>query len=134
MQIGKWQINDEIIARLLSAQTTGYVYAITDGTAVKLGKSADHPTLRLATLQTGNPRRLRLVAYTIGLKEQVVHKLFRRDRLLGEWFRITARLLDFIATWGWVEETEFDQLSTSLGVPNLQDRLARRKVAVSLWG
>src|SRR5262245_44306317 len=57
------------------------LYAITDGLAVKVGKSDGHPVMRLRTLQTGNPRELQLLAYTAGVPESVMHRRLERWRL-----------------------------------------------------
>jgi hypothetical protein len=65
-----------------------YTYAISDGTAVKIGRSAAHPICRLAALQVGNPRELRLVAWSVSVTEGEAHRRLHRWRLRGEWFRI----------------------------------------------
>jgi len=69
------------------------VYFITDGQAVKIGKTKYHPCSRLAQLQTGNPRELKLitVAYTnpqiYGMEiESFFHSVFRDHRIRGEWY------------------------------------------------
>jgi hypothetical protein len=84
------------------------VYAIIEGVdgarAVKLGKSAGHPSQRLATLQTGNPRPLRLLAYTRHLSERAVHLRWRSLRASGEWFNLDRGLLSELKTWDWLDE------------------------------
>lgn len=72
----------------------GFVYCITDGTAVKIGYSLK-PEARVAELQTGNPRRLRLLASMIGteLTEKALHVKYLRHNVLQEWFRPTTALL-----------------------------------------
>lgn len=85
-----------------SKDSSGYLYAISDGSAVKLGKSAAHPSTRLAALQTGNPRRLKL----IGLKkvnnrhtaEAAMHAKYIKNNILGEWFELNSWMaMDFDA-------------------------------------
>lgn len=73
-----------------------YVYFIREALGchahVKIGV-AKNPESRLAVLQTGNSRRLEIVA-TIGPVsekqaygiERKLHKKFRKHRLRGEWF------------------------------------------------
>jgi hypothetical protein len=83
------------------------VYAIierSESKAVKLGKSAGHPSQRLAELQTGNPRPLVLLAYTRHLSERAVHLRWRALRENGEWFRLDRGLLSELRTWDWLDE------------------------------
>lgn len=63
--------------------------------AVKVGHSSD---TRIADLQTGNPRELRLLAKLPGSRddEQALHARFihlHEDWMRGEWFRPTPELL-----------------------------------------
>lgn len=75
----------------------GYVYCITDGTAVKIGKSTNHPSNRLAELQTGNPRLLSLVAYVeadnVTIEEIRMHQKFAHLNVLGEWFEVHPEII-----------------------------------------
>ena len=80
-----------------------YCYAAWDGEFIKIGKSAKHPHQRVADLQTGNPRTLCLVAYTVEFREAQVHKTLSRYRVRGEWFRASAEVIDFIKGWTWVD-------------------------------
>lgn len=72
----------------------GYVYCITDGTAVKIGYSLK-PAARVAELQTGNPRPLRLLATIPGTEatEKSLHVKYLRYNVLQEWFRPARALL-----------------------------------------
>jgi hypothetical protein len=72
----------------------GYVYCITDGTAVKIGYSLK-PEARVAELQTGNPRPLRLLATQKGTEadEKALHVRYLHLNVLQEWFRPTNKLL-----------------------------------------
>lgn len=74
----------------------GYVYLISDGTAVKVGYSTK-PEARVNELQTGNPRELRLLAKKEGDEaiEAMLHTRFIDDNLILEWFRPTAALLSW---------------------------------------
>lgn len=68
----------------------GYVYFITDGEAIKIGYSTE-PKSRLATLQVGSPRQLRILASVPGTEEieQALHRKFVHLRVPDrrEWFR-----------------------------------------------
>ena len=69
-----------------------FLYCIQDGDLYKIGWAVD-PVKRLAHLQTGNPRPMRLIA-TLQCKcagqaqqrERYLHKTHRRHRVRGEWF------------------------------------------------
>lgn len=67
------------------------VYFITDGLNTKIGK-ADNVEERLKTLQTGNPKILKVaLIFDGGLKEEVEYqKLFigKQTRALNEWYRL----------------------------------------------
>ena len=84
---------------------TPRVYALTDGAAIKVGKSQWHPHDRLKTLATGNPRPLVLLAYTLTISESSAHRLFAPHHLYGEWFVPGKSLLEAISRWDWVDET-----------------------------
>ncbi len=69
-----------------------------DGGAIKIGCTAGDPRARLATLQTGNSRRLHLLASIPGgaAEEAALHERFAAYRVSGEWFRVDPYLLGFI--------------------------------------
>jgi acylphosphatase len=75
-------------ARAQRKGVQGYVYLISDGTAYKIGYSTN-PEKRVAELQTGNPRVLRLVAKMKGTEsdEKALHTRFHYANLVQEWFR-----------------------------------------------
>lgn len=75
-----------------------YLYAITDGEAIKFGSAWDVDA-RLKILQIGNSRELRCIGAILAKKgtESAVHKALFFQRLRGEWFTIcqqTARMVD----------------------------------------
>lgn len=72
----------------------GYVYCITDGTAVKIGYSVA-PEKRVPELQTGNPRVLTLLGFLKGTEadERRLHRKHRAENILQEWFRPTPAVL-----------------------------------------
>ena len=64
---------------------------------VKIGK-ADSPEQRLRELQTGNPERLFVIGLLSGNRERELHEMFAAERLHGEWFQSSERLLWWIKT------------------------------------
>lgn len=72
------------------SERLGVVYFVRDGAgAVKIGFTSDSPDKRLAALQTSNPNKLELVGFFAARKcdETTIHRMFRRHRLKGEWFK-----------------------------------------------
>lgn len=72
--------------------TSGFVYKIREvGGAVKIGESYDHPSNRVADLQTGNSRLLELVDFVFVQNRKAVerelHHRFKKWNVLGEWFQ-----------------------------------------------
>lgn len=78
-----------------------YVYFIKAGSSppmLKIGK-ANNPQVRLVELQTGCPFKLELLG-TLKCKspmhsrtvEKQLHRLFRKEKQRGEWFRFINRL------------------------------------------
>jgi hypothetical protein len=76
-----------------------YFIAAEGSNQIKIGFTDKDPLDRLATLQTGNPHKLTLVATVEGDKqtEKELHQRFASDRTNGEWFNITPRLLIYVA-------------------------------------
>jgi hypothetical protein len=66
---------------------------------IKIGVAQDVQK-RLASLQTGNPEHLELIAYVSieksGLTESGVHGMFESSRTRGEWFESTPAMEEFI--------------------------------------
>lgn len=78
----------------------GYVYLIievNDGGGLTFGKVgySTNPRARVAELQTGNPRKLRLHLAKPGtlLDEAELHAKYAHLNVLQEWFRLTKELL-----------------------------------------
>lgn len=82
-----------------NAPTTSFVYFVYDaeGKRIKIGKSID-PLKRVKALQTSSGALLELAGSLAGNEalEGVIHKEFAADRIVGEWFRLTSRLVDLI--------------------------------------
>lgn len=92
---------EEARAAFLDRKATdpiSHVYFVrsSNGT-IKIGVSTD-VMRRLASLQTANSARLTLLLIMPGTEEdeQELHRLFADERLRGEWFRPSRRLLRFI--------------------------------------
>lgn len=81
----------------LDQAADGYVYFALCGGFVKIGHTFD-VTERMATLQTGNPHEIVLLASVAGTRrsEQCIHAHFAVDRHRGEWFRDSAELRLYI--------------------------------------
>lgn len=75
----------------------GWVYFVApvNGGPIKIGWSATDPSERIKELQVGSPVELELIGCRVGCPEDErgLHRRFRHDRLHGEWFRPSARLL-----------------------------------------
>ena len=82
---------------LQTARCLLYFVGSDDGT-VKIGVTLQ-PAKRLASLQTGSPRKLRYLALTEGSLwlERFFHNAFESDRLEGEWFARSPKLERAIA-------------------------------------
>ena len=76
-----------------------YIYFIEEGLdgKIKIGYSTN-PSERLKTLQTSNPRTLRLLITIEGNEqdEKILHTKFSKYRLQGEWFEPNEEILIFI--------------------------------------
>lgn len=73
------------------------VYLITDGKHVKIGV-AKNVVRRLIQLQTGSPKKLRIMhSFAAGFEcEDTLHKLFSHLRIRGEWFKLTNEIRNYI--------------------------------------
>lgn len=91
-----------------------YIYAIWDGSAIKIGSTCNHPVLRCRMLQVGNLKQLRLVAYTIKYAESKVHSMLHKFRIRGEWFKVCSETVQEISGWCWVDVTELNKVRSVL--------------------
>jgi integrase len=75
------------VVRFRKVAKSQFVYFVSDGEAVKIGRSAD-PERRLKAIQTHHPKPLWLLGTvsTRLLTEQEAHSRFAGHRRLGEWF------------------------------------------------
>lgn len=75
-----------------------FITTVNDDFPVKIGVSSGYKS-RLNTLQTSLPYQIKVLAVVPTqdvLFERRIHRDFADDRLCGEWFARTPRLLDYI--------------------------------------
>jgi hypothetical protein len=83
---------------------TGQVYVVSDGLAHKIGHTRTHLAVRIAGLQTGNPRTIRAVASISPASEAVeahLHTVLAPWYVQGEWFRKQDIDLGVANAGGW---------------------------------
>lgn len=80
-----------------------YFIASAETSRVKIGFTTGNPNARLKTLQTGSPTKLTLLAVRSGTMddEQWLHREFADERLHGEWFDSSDRLVAFLGFVCW---------------------------------
>lgn len=76
------------------------IYFIQSGDSgpIKIGYTNGDAESRLRGLQTGNPEKLNLIMTMPGSinMEKKLHADFEKDRLNGEWFQASGKLIEFI--------------------------------------
>jgi hypothetical protein len=83
----------------------GYVYIIQEigSNYYKIGITTDKPIKRLAQLQTGNPHKLKIVAYFLlddpKSVETFLHSLLSPFHIHLEWFILTAHNITELITY-----------------------------------
>lgn len=87
-----------------------YIYFMIEGAngGIKIGRAKD-VFKRLHNLQTGNSRRLRMLAFvkeTKVISETRLHVIFDKYHIHGEWFLPAPELFDFITRLRWAEKGE----------------------------
>jgi len=88
--------NPTLAAIVDEARAVSFVYVVSSDTGVvKVGFSKDVAS-RLATLQTGNPDRLKVYTHhevpasLAQIVERRAHELLHAAHMCGEWFQVTA--------------------------------------------
>lgn len=86
------------------------IYFIRVGRVVKIGYTEGDPQFRLAALQTGNHRKLRLLLSIPGevADERRLHRKFERYRITGEWFTYSRPIRSLVRTLSGIELAEPD--------------------------
>ena len=82
------------------SEKISYVYFVRAGKygPIKIGKSVN-PEMRLAELQTGNLKRLRIIGLISNASfevERELHRKFERLLIRGEWYKPRLKLLWYI--------------------------------------
>ncbi len=74
------------------------VYFLRAGDFIKIGKATGSPKARIASMRTGCPFPITVLAYMPGgIKEEFsLHNRFSSIRAHGEWFHADAELVEFI--------------------------------------
>lgn len=79
-----------------SVLPTGFIYAVSNGTEIKIGWSGRHPTIsgRLEALQTGCAQQLKILGVILGSRrdEKDIHHRFGHHWVRGEWFHDVAEI------------------------------------------
>lgn len=75
-----------------------YFIVAEETNSVKIGYTGGDPLDRLSDLQTGNHHKLSLIATAEGDRdfEKRLHERFASDRVQGEWFKLSTRLVVYI--------------------------------------
>lgn len=98
------------VSQPIQFPSRSYLYLITDGENIKIGVS-NNPTKRLASLQIGSSRRLKIIHEVMFNKcpyplEKALHRVFKPKWVSGEWFHLNqASLVNVIDG---LAETLFD--------------------------
>lgn len=110
--------------KVLNVDRKYHLYAISDGTALKIGFSCDIPK-RCKAMQTGHPIKLKVAwKYYVGMDrkeaiklEAALHRFCKKERIRGEWFMLSAaaKLEKFQ-----VKRTDKDDAEMSLVISAMQ--------------
>lgn len=83
-----------------------YFVSFTDG-PIKIGKAVNMRS-RLNTLQCCSPFELEVLGLVYGSRghEKLIHSMFKKFRIRGEWYARAPEVLDYIRAWGvpWAPE------------------------------
>lgn len=79
-----------------------YIYFVSDGEFIKIGIAKD-VRARMHNLQTGNPKRLKLLKtiecnsnLDARIQEETFHRKYRKYSACGEWFRMNDELCNYV--------------------------------------
>ena len=76
--------------------STKHTYLLTDGESIKIGTFTEGKIeRRLSMLQTGNPRKLKVLATSANNIEKLCHYEFEHLNVLNEWFKMDLELITF---------------------------------------
>lgn len=91
------RMNNDRRCEAANDNVSSFVYFITDGEAIKIGK-ANNPKSRLSGLQTSHHKPLRILGLLPGDErlEGMLHGRFRKYHIRGEWFHDSSAIRTFI--------------------------------------
>lgn len=123
-------------------QSGSYVYFLLapEVNAVKIGKTKNL-LQRLQALQTGCPVRLSLLGWVPGysVEEKVLHSYFDELWLLGEWFRHSDPLTQYIVVQGQLNQYIHPEAffgrreDRRVGVPSIPPEVVKHLQLADLW-
>lgn len=91
IKVGDYEETVQLLTNGMKTGRSGFVYIVTDGEAVKIGRAANLAS-RISSIQVGNPRQL-TVLQTIQTRnamelEATLHHKFKKQHIRGEWFNL----------------------------------------------
>ena len=99
-----------------------YLYFIKCETGpIKIGKSKA-PKKRLAALQHANPFKLELllkIRETAVLNEESLHRIFSNQRIRGEWFKPSRKLILFIESLKTIKTEDYIDIDSAKAITTL---------------
>ena len=121
------------------ATTTMYIYFITDGEAIKIGKT-NNVKNRLRVLQTAQPRELKCVKVieceedNVDRVEQSLHTKFKKAHIRGEWFDFTEDIKSYLgcAAFPVYKEREIVNKNDQL-IEELREKIKNTEAQCDFW-
>jgi hypothetical protein len=94
--LAKRGTNQDLKKLMSNIKERSKTYFIGDEDFIKIGTST-RPRRRLKSLQTANPKKIKLL-HTTYLGEKALHKKFEKNHKKGEWFFNEKKIKNFIET------------------------------------
>ena len=96
-KIREWQKTARRSGNLVrESQSSKSTYLVTDGDFLKIGSYSEGSLdERVRNLQTGNPRKLKVLATSESNIEKLCHYEFEHLNVLNEWFKLDLELITF---------------------------------------
>jgi len=104
----KWKVDNKERSRLIdkasgrrktlrnALKSKKHTYIVTDGEHIKVGTfTKGQLEARLNSLQTGNPRKLKVLATSSSNIEKLCHYEFEHLNVLNEWFKLDLEIITF---------------------------------------
>lgn len=94
------EANDYFMQSQIVKPKRGRIYLVSDGQFVKVGGTTNNLQKRINELQTGNPRKLKLLgSYQVSYllqSERMVQDLYKDRNVLNEWFDLGVQDISYI--------------------------------------